>query len=449
MRLANEAIERVRHPIPTVDDISFALNGAKFFSKLDLSQAYHQLELDEASRYITTFSTNIGLFRYKHLNYGTNAAAEIFQYTLQTQLQGLSGVKNIADDIIVYGATRSEHDENLDKCLKRLSDKGLRLNASKCKFLNETLEFFGQIFSKDGCQPDPKRVTALENASKPTNVSEVRSLLGMANYSSKYIPNFATITAPLRDLTKKNAQFVWNETHQNAFKQLTEALSPSPCMAYFTKSKDTYVTVDASPVGISAILSQKSKGREDEKIIAYASRALTDVETRYSQTEKEALAIVWGVEHFHLYLYGHDFVLVTDHKPLEVIYGSRNSKTSARIERWVLRLQPYTFKVQYMPGTNNPADYLSRHPTLTSSKQASMTEDYMNLIARCSVPKTRTLDEVETATDSDKTLCGVRAAIKLNKWHYDLVIAFKPVKDELTVTSKGVESGTARRLAKV
>ena len=135
MRLANEAIERIRHPIPTVDDISFALNGAKFFSKLDLSQAYHQLELDESSRYITTLSTHIGLFRYKRLNYGTNAAAEIFQYALQTQLQGLTGVQNIADDIIVYGATRSEYDENLDKCLKRLSDKGLRLNASKLQIL--------------------------------------------------------------------------------------------------------------------------------------------------------------------------------------------------------------------------------------------------------------------------------------------------------------------------
>ena len=162
----------------------------------------------------------------------------------------------------------------------------------------------------------------------------------MANYSSKYIPTFATIT-----LTKKNTTFVWNKTHENAFKQITEAFSSSPCMAYFTKSKDKYVTVDASPVGISAIRSQKSKDREDEKIIAYASRALTEVETRYSQTEKEALAIIWGVEHFHLYLYGHDFILVTDHKPLEVIYGSKNSKTSARIERWVLRLQPYTFKV--------------------------------------------------------------------------------------------------------
>ena len=166
--------------------------------------------------------------------------------------------------------------------------------------MSEALEFFGQIFSKDGRQPDPKRIKALRNASKPTNVPEVRSLLGMANYSSKYIPNFAIITAPLRDLTKKNTTFVWNKTQENAFKQLTEALSSSLCMAYFTKSKDTYVTVDASPVGISAIF---SKVREDEKIIAYASRALTEVETRYPQTEKEALAIIWGVEHFHLYLY--------------------------------------------------------------------------------------------------------------------------------------------------
>ena len=327
MRCANEAIKRVRHPIPTVDDVSFELNGAQYFSKLDLSQAYHQLELEEESRYITTFSTHLGLYRYKRLNYGTNAAAEIFQYTLQAQLQGLKGVKNIADDIIVYGTTREEHDENLDRCLKRLFDRGLRLNQSKCKFLNETLEFFGQIFSKDGCKPDPKRYTALKNAPKPTNVSEVRSLLGMATYSSKYIPNFATITAPLRILTKKNAKFEWTSTHQDAYDQLTSALSSAPCMAYFSKHKDTFITVDASPVGLSAILSQKTKGRDDdEKVIAYASRSLTDTEMRYSQSEKEALAIVWGVEHFHIYVYGHEFVLVTDHRLSTAIVITRRQQ---------------------------------------------------------------------------------------------------------------------------
>ena len=121
MRLPNEAIRRVRHPIQTVNDISLSLNGAQYFSKLDLSQAYHQLELEEQSRYITTFSTLLGLYRYTRLNYGTNAAAEMLQYTLQTALQGLTGFKNIADDIIIFGSTRSEHDKNLDACLTRLA----------------------------------------------------------------------------------------------------------------------------------------------------------------------------------------------------------------------------------------------------------------------------------------------------------------------------------------
>ena len=189
------------------------------------------------------------------------------------------------------------------------------------------------MFSEAGIQPDPKRVTDLLIAPRPQNVHELRSLLGMANYSSKYIENFATITTPLRELTKKNAKFEWTATHQKAFDQLTTALTSSPCMAYYDMQKDTFVTVDASPVGLSAILSQRTHGRD---------------------------------EHFHLYLYGNEFTLITDHKPLEVIYGSKSAKVSARIERWVLRLQPYTFKVVYKPGATNPADYLSRHPIQSS-----------------------------------------------------------------------------------
>ena len=205
------------------------------------------------------------------MNYGTNAAAEIFQHTLQTQLQGLQGVKNIADDIIVFGKTRKEQDSNLEQCLKRICNKGLHLNQSKCKFLDTTLSFFGQVFSSQGCKPDPKRVQDLQNAQIPRNVHEVRSLLGMANYSSKYIANFATITSPLRELTKKNAHFEWTQKHQNAFNDLTQALSSAQCMAYFDKDKVTYVTVDASPVGVSAILSQKTKDKNDEKVVACES----------------------------------------------------------------------------------------------------------------------------------------------------------------------------------
>ncbi len=439
MRQANEAIRRVRHPIPTVNDVSFALNGAQYFTKLDLSQAYHQLVLDKECRFITTFSTHVGLYRYKRLNYGTNASAEIFQHVLQTTLQGLDGVKNIADDIIVFGKTRAEHDQNLDKCLSRLSNSGLKLNRDKCSFLKDKLEFFGQIFSREGTRPDPKRVNDLLNAPQPSSVPEVRSLLGMANYSSKYIPDFATLTAPLRELTKKNAQFIWLPKHQACFDKLKATLASAPCMSYFCKEKETLVIVDASPVGVSAILSQQEPGTDDRKVVAYASRTLTDTEQRYSQTEKEALAIVWSVEHFHLFLYGSEFILVTDHKPLEVIYGNRKAKASARIERWILRLQPYTFRIVYKSGANNPADYLSRHPiNLKSRKQEKMTEEYINFLADNSVPRAMTLDEIIKAANSDSTLKGVRAAIRLKRWDSPVVQSFKSIKDELTVTTHGV-----------
>ena len=438
MRLANEAIQRIPHPIPTVDDVQFELNGAKFVSKSDLSQAYHQLELDEASRSSTTFSAHLGLYRYKRLNYGTNAAAEIFQYTLQTQLQGLMGVKNIADDILVFGQTRKEHDENLDKCQTRLTSKGFTLNRGKCTFLNDTLECFGQVFLKHGTRPGPKQVSDLLNAPVPQNFHEVRSLLGMANYSSRYIANFATISAPLRELTKKNTKFEWTAVHQQAFDNITRALSSSPCMSYFDPQKETSIIVDASPVGLSAILTQKARDSDDSKVVAYASRSLTDVEQRYSQTEKEALAIVWSVGHFHLFIYSHDFTLVTDHKPLEISYGSCTSKPSARIECWVLRLQPYSFREIYKSGADNPVDYLSRHPTTTSRKQEHMTEEYVNFVVHNSVPKAMTLDEISQATDQDRILKGLCTAIRLNQWDYEIVKPYRLIKDELMIGKQNV-----------
>ncbi len=391
-----------------------------------MSQAYDQLELHENSRHITTFSTHVGLFRYKRLNYGTNAAAEIFQNALQTALQGIHGVCNIADDIICFGVDRQSHDKALNDCLQRLSDKGLTLNASKCKLLSTSLSFFGQIFSAAGTCPDPKHIQDLQDAQDPTTAHKVRSFLGMANYNCKYIPDYATISAPLRNLTKKNAHFQWTPEHQNAFEKLKNVLTSVPVMAYFDTKKDTVITVDASPVGISAILAQKDPSGDNCRTVAYASLALLPVEKRYSQTEKEALSIVWAVGQFHLFIYGKPFQLVTDHKPLEIIYRSPKSKPSARIERWVLGLQPYRFTVQYKPGVDNPADYLSRHPTRESTRQQEkMAEQYINLLTESAVPKTMTIAEIKSATNSDKTLQTLRAAIRLTRWDSDTLKPFK------------------------
>ena len=210
-------------------------------------------------------------------------------------------------------------------------------------------------------------------------------------------------------------------------------------MHYFDTKKETLLTVDASPVGILVILSQKDNSSDDARVIAYASHSLTPVEKRYSQTEKEALSIVWAVEHFYLYIYGSHFTLITDYKPLEVIYGSASSKPSAHIERWVLHLQPYTFSIVYKPGKDNPADFLSQHPKLASiSKHAIMADEYVNLLALSAVPKAMTMSEFQRATDADKGLQSLSAAIRCNMWDCDLVKPYRNIKDELTVTPQNI-----------
>ena len=175
----------------------------------------------------------------------------------------------------------------------------------------------------------------------------------------------ATVAEPLRRLTKKGVHFEFGDEQMKAFNELKKRLSSAETLGYFDKDAKTLIIADASPIGLGAILLQEQQGKK--RVISYASKSLSDVERRYSQTEKEALAVVWACERFHVYLYGIEFELYTDHKPLETIYSSR-SKPCARIERWILRLQPYKFKVKYLPGEQNIADPLSR--LLQENKQA-------------------------------------------------------------------------------
>ena len=394
-----------------------------------------ELGLSPESRHITTFCTHLGLFRYKRLNYGTNAAAELFQRKLQQTLQGMKGIKNIADDIIVFGNTREDHDRALEECLTRFQEHNLTLNFEKCKFLKKNLEFFGLVFTEQGVALDPKKVEAFAKTQPPTTVSEVPSLLGMANYSSKFIKDYATITEPLRELTRKNTRFTWAHKHQTAYDKLKHALLNSPVMNHFDTSKETYILVDASPVGLSAMLTPKDQQQHAHNTIAYASRALSPVEKRYSQTEKEALAIVWGIEHFHLYVFGAPFTLITDHKPLQLIYNNPRSRPPARIERWFLRLQQYDFQVIYQKGNDNPADFLSRHPQPKVPK-GSIAEEYMNFVTVNAAEAAVPLTVIKEHTAKDSTLMAVQKEVQSGDWTDKLVKSFLDVKDEIAVDNK-------------
>ena len=436
MRRANEAIIRERHPIPTVDEVLQGVNGSKVFSKLDLKWGYHQLELSPESREITTFATHAGLYRYKRLLFGVNSASEQYQHEISTVIAGIEGASNISDDIVVHGQDQEEHDQRLNAVLQRLDQSGLTLNPDKCVYNMDCIVFMGMLLSEKGIGPTKERVRAVVDAREPSNATEVRSFLGLVSYSSRFIPGFATISEPLRRLTKKDEPFQFGLEQRKSFKALKDGLVNATNLAYFDKQAPTKVIADASPVGLGAVLIQEQNGSHVP--ICYASRSLTECEKKYSQTEREALGLVWACEKFHPYIYGAKFDLVTDHKPLEAIYNP-HSKPCARIERWTLRLQPYDFRVVHVPGTQNIADSLSRLVKL-EPRQRQGGDEYVRFVAVNATPNAMNTKEIEEISADDEELTAVREAIHTG--NYEKCKAYSPIAGELCTYGQLVLRGT-------
>lgn len=420
MRQANQAITREKHPLPTMEQLLPKFRNAKVFSKLDIKNAFHQLEISEGSRPITTFICSRGLYRYKRLMFGISCAPECFQKTLERILLPCQGAVNFIDDIVVFGSNEAEHDARLKKVLQVLKDNNVLLNEEKCTFKVKLVHFLGHELSAIGVKPLDKYVKSIESFREPSAVEEVQSFLGLVNYVGKWIPNLATLTEPLRELLKlklpKGADISshWRVEQSQAFEQLKRAMTDIQTLGYYDPNDRTQVFADASPVGLGAVLVQH--GDAGPRIIAYGNKSLTDREKRYCQTEKEALALVWAVEHFDKYLFGKEsFELVSDHKPLEVIFGP-NSKPCARIERWVLRLQSYNFKIVYKPGKHNIADPLSRLCSNTATPRSFDDDNYVNLVVSQSCPTAITLTELKQESDADCELQLVKTGVYSGSW---------------------------------
>ena len=201
------------------------LNGSTVFSKLDIKWAFHQVELSEGSRPITTFATHKGLLRYKRLMFGVSCAPEMYQRVIQQVLEGCEGVRNIHDDIIVHGRTVDEHDRRLEKAMERIQDRGLTLNKEKCKFHMSELEFMGHLLSARGIGPTQAKVEAVTEARQAESAAEVRSFLGLMNFCARFSPDLATVSESLRKLTRKDAHFSWGKEQELAFNELKKRLA--------------------------------------------------------------------------------------------------------------------------------------------------------------------------------------------------------------------------------
>lgn len=436
----NPVLEIDQFPLPRIEDLFSKLEGGIVFSKIDLSQAYAQICLDEKSKELVTISTHKGLFQYQRLPYGIACAPSKFQKIMESLTQDMDGCVCFLDDILVCGRNISEHLSRLNKLLSRLQSVGLKIEPQKCAFFQEKVCYLGYIIDKDGLHTTPEKISAINNAPKPQNIKELQSVLGMINYYGKFVPNLATLLNPLYNLLQKNSEWVWSKDCDRAFGDVKKILTSADVLVHYNPNFELKLITDASPCGVGCVLAHVlPDGRE--RPIAYASRTLSSAERNYPQIEREGLAIIFGLCKFNQYLYGREFILVSDNKPLIAIFSPKKGipqYSANRLRRWAVILSNYNYKPQYIKSKNNLADCLSRLPVKNNNNEIweCVDPDYINYFAENSLISTN-FDLIKEYSKQDNVLQSIIKFVKTSWPKYtknDFKFkAFYVIRNQLTI----------------
>ena len=361
----NPVLKTDIYPLPLPEELFQSLNGGSKFSKIDLADAYLQIELDEESKKLVVVNTHKGLYQYQRLPFGLSCAPALFQKIIDQTIADIPGVVCYLDDIIVTGKTDQEHISNLQKALKRLKTAGFHLKKEKCKFFQSQVQYLGHIIDKDGIRPVPEKIKAIVDMPEPNNPKELRSFLGMVNYYDRFTPGLASKCACLNDLLHKDAKWKWTKLHSQAVNAIKLSLTSTESLSHYNPHLPVSLACDASSVGVGAVIFH-TLADGSEKVVAYASRKLSPAEKKYAQIQREALSIVYGVQKFRQYLLGRKFCLLTDHKPLLTVFHPEKGipeMISSRLQRWAIILSAYTYEVKHKPSEQHGnADGLSRLP---------------------------------------------------------------------------------------
>ena len=401
-----------QHPIPSIDELMARLENGQKFTKLDLSDAYLQLELDESSKALVVINTPLGLFKYNRMPFGIANAPAIFQRTIDQVIAGIPKCAAYLDDILITGTDEQEHLQTLELVLSKLADFGLKCNPAKCFFFQDEVSYLGYVIDKNGKRPDSARIEAILKMPEPRNVKEVEAFIGKVNYYNKFIPNFSDKCRSLNDLRRLNVKWDWNQDCQAAFDNLRQEIAAQTILVHFDQKLPLILATDASCHGLGAVLMHRYLDGS-ERPIAHASKSLTSAEKNYSQIEKEAFSIIFGVKKFHQYLAGRSFELNTDHQPLLSIFNPAKGlpvSTANRLQRWAMCLMQYTYTIKYKrSASHSNADALSRLPVGLDSSfhdddawQINYIHD--KLIEEWPIRPT----EIATMTDEDEILRFVK-----------------------------------------
>ncbi|KAD6796253.1 hypothetical protein E3N88_07149 [Mikania micrantha] len=354
-RELNKLTIKNRYPLPRIDDLFDQLQGAQYFSKIDLRSGYHQLRVQDEDIPKTAFRTRYGHYEFMVMPFGLTNAPAVFMDLMNRVCKPYLDqfVIVFIDDILIYSKTKTEHEQHLRKILELLREKKLYAKFSKCEFWLREVQFLGHVVNSEGIHVDPAKIEAIKNWDTPKTPTEIRSFLGLAGYYRRFISNFSKIALPLTKLTQKSEPFVWEQKQEDAFQTLKQKLCNAPILSLPEGCDDFVVYCDASHQRLGCILMQR------DKVIAYASRQLKVHEKNYTTHDLELGAVIFALEIWRHYLYGTKCTIFTDHKSLQHILDQK--ELNMRQRRWFELLNDYDCVIKYHPGKANVvADALSR-----------------------------------------------------------------------------------------
>ena len=359
-RKVNTVTKTDSHPIPRIDDCIDKIGHAKYVSKFDLLKGYWQVPLTDRAKEISAFATPDGLFQYKVMPFGMKNSPATFQRMIGSLLQGLHGCEAYIDDVIIYSTTWDDHMNIMRELFQRLLQANLTINLSKSEFVQATVQYLGHVVGQGYVKPVMAKVDAIIKYPVPKTKKQLMRFLGMVGFYRKFCHNFSTIVAPLTSLLQKNAKFIWSKSHDDAFNRIKDVLISRPVLSSPNFKKQFKLAVDASDVGIGAVLYQEDENNVD-RVVCYFSKKLNKYQKNYSTIEKECLALILALQHFDAYLNVtlYPILVFTDHNPLTFLHKMSNK--NQRLTRWSLLLQQYNVFIHHISGKDNViADALSR-----------------------------------------------------------------------------------------
>ena len=412
----NKILHETKFPLPNNSELVSKVSGYKYYSKLDMKNAYLQIEVDPEDRKYLVINTPLGLYKFLRLPFGLHSSPAIFQRFISQLLESHEGAYPFLDDIVIGGNTIEEHDQRVHKVLSTLQSANVQLNFKKCVFRVTTVKYLGYKLSSKGYEPDEEKVRAIIDAPEPRTVTELKSFLGLISFYHCFVKNFATIASSLYDLTKKGAQFTWSASTREAFNTLKSEVAANVILNKIDGEAKLIVEVDASPVGVGAVLLQQHKNKS-VSTISFASRKLNSCEQKYAQIDREGLSVVFALNKFAKFLLGRKFVLRTDHRPLIYIFNPDKPITqiaNARLIRWSILLSSFDYAIEHLPGKENSiADCLSRLPVEDNSVKFHTPPEIVKVINVIEGFEELTIQKLQDVTRKDSVLSQVIKFVRL------------------------------------